>query len=277
MWTRSMIAAAAAAALARGAAAQPPATDESRAAELYGEGKRHFDIAEYTAAIASWKEAYLISSAPLLLFNIGQAYRLSGDCGQANRFYLNYRRAAPDAPNQAELDKAMEKCAGVEPATADTSSAPPDPVEPQRADPVAPPPVAPAVERTDAPMRDGGTMRDGGMTRDDGTTLRIAGIVVAGGGVVFGVAAAVYALRARDKERTVESQAAGTTWSPALTETERAGRSAQTRARVFGVLGAAAVITGGVLWWLGHRRSNTRIDVDVARGGEAEVSLICAF
>src|SRR5712672_1848725 len=76
--------------------ANPTPDDPARAAEaaaLYDEGKRHFDIGEYAQAIASWKQSYLRSSAPLLLFNIAQAYRLSGNCAQANRFYLNSRRA----------------------------------------------------------------------------------------------------------------------------------------------------------------------------------------
>src|SRR5262249_28063319 len=104
------------------ALAEPARDATKRAAELYDEGKRHYDIGEYPLAIASWKQAYLVSSAPLLLFNLGQAYRLSGDCAQANRFYLNYKRAEPKPKNKLELDKAMTKCKGIEPASGD----PPD-------------------------------------------------------------------------------------------------------------------------------------------------------
>jgi hypothetical protein len=108
--------------------ASPGSDDRTRAADaavLYDEGKRHFDIGEYAQAIASWKQSYLRSSAPLLLFNIAQAYRLSGNCAQANRFYLNYRRVEKHPRNQAELDRAMARCAGVEPATGDAASEPP--------------------------------------------------------------------------------------------------------------------------------------------------------
>src|SRR4051794_34647805 len=125
------VALAVALALGRSASAQPasPAPDDrasaAEAAALYDEGKRHFDIGEYAPAIASWKQSYLRSSAPLLLFNIAQAYRLSGNCAQANRFYLNYRRVEKHPRNQAELDRAMARCAGVEPATGDAASEPP--------------------------------------------------------------------------------------------------------------------------------------------------------
>ena len=113
------------------AGAQPagPAADDrtspAEAARLYEEGKRHFDIGEYALAIVSWKQSYLRSSAPLLLFNIAQAYRLSNNCAQANRFYLNYRRSEKHPKNQAELDKAMARCAGVEPATGDAATSEP--------------------------------------------------------------------------------------------------------------------------------------------------------
>src|SRR6185436_10167302 len=113
----SVCALALALALGRLAAAQPAAPDDraqaAEAAALYDEGKRHFDIGEYAQAIASWKQSYLRSSAPLLLFNIAQAYRLSGNCAQANRFYLKYQNLVPKPANAAELAAAMDKCKGI--------------------------------------------------------------------------------------------------------------------------------------------------------------------
>src|SRR5262245_62171614 len=67
------------------------------------EGNRHFNLAEYDLAIAEYKEAYRLSDKPGLLFNIAQAYRLSGDCPMALRFYENYRRLAPQAENVADV------------------------------------------------------------------------------------------------------------------------------------------------------------------------------
>jgi tetratricopeptide (TPR) repeat protein len=99
-------------ALATPAAAQPD--DKAKQAEarrLYDEGKKHYDLAEYAKAIAAWKQSYLLSSAPRLLFNLGQAYRLSGDCTQAMRFYNNYLRAEPKPDNKRELDRVIALCA----------------------------------------------------------------------------------------------------------------------------------------------------------------------
>ncbi|HSN27786.1 MAG TPA: hypothetical protein VLT45_15955, partial [Kofleriaceae bacterium] len=66
----------------------------SHAKQLYTEGKRYYDVADYAHAIEAWKQAYVLSSAPMLLFNIGQAYRLQGDCTSALRFYATYEREA---------------------------------------------------------------------------------------------------------------------------------------------------------------------------------------
>jgi hypothetical protein len=249
------------------AAAQPKSEDVKHAAELYDKGKRHFDIAEYSAAIAAWKEAYLLSSEPLLLFNIAQAHRLSGDCAQANRFYMNYKRVQPKPPKQAELDSAMQKCAGVPPATGDTTPTTidvPPPVEPQPPPVVtqAPPPAEPA------PHVD--------VYEDRGRTYRIAGIALGGAGVGAAVVAGIFAMRANSKSSDVEGQRAGTQWDPSLAQTERDGKSAQTNARVFTTIGIGALVGGTVLYFYGRSQSSVKVDVQVAPQ-QSQVSLSCAF
>src|SRR4051812_11405736 len=92
-------------------ASAPALADHKKTAvELYDEGLRHYNVAEYPEAIASWKQAYLMSKKALLLFNIGQAYRLSGDCKQAMTFYESYEREEPSPKNQNELDQALALC-----------------------------------------------------------------------------------------------------------------------------------------------------------------------
>ncbi|MDB4962543.1 MAG: hypothetical protein JWP01_2542 [Myxococcales bacterium] len=258
--------------LARTVAAQPAPEPQpldqtaklARAAELYDAGRRAFDIAEYPAAIANWKEAYLLSSAPLLLFNIAQAHRLSGNCAQANRFYLNYKRVEPRPQNQAELDAAMASCAGIEPAVGDAAP-PPAPVEPPPVVALIEPPLTVPAERA---------KRDG----DPGRTYKIAGYIAAGIGGTAGIVAIVSTVGARNKANTIERLPAGTPWTPALRQTERDGKSAQTRARVFGLISVAAVAAGGALWWHGWTTSRSRTHVDVSIGpGATEVFLSCVF
>lgn len=252
--------------------------DADKAAALYDEGKRHFDLGEYSAAIASWRRSYLLSSEPLLLFNIGQAYRLSGNCAQANRFYRNYRRAVPEPQNRAELEQAMAVCAGVEPATRDAETKPPEPAETKPTETPAPrltesvPPTPSSVDGGVA----GKNVDSPSVPPDHGRSLRITGLLVAGGGAAAGVVALVSGIQASREATAVSEQPQGSIWTGALQDHQSAGKSAQTRARVFGVVGGIAMVGGGILWWLGHRAGTTRVDIAV-HPNRTEVSLSCAF
>lgn len=285
----------------------PPATDDranaTEAARLYNEGKRHFDIGEYAQAIASWKQSYLRSSAPLLLFNIAQAYRLSNNCAQANRFYLNYRRSEPHPKNQAELDKAMAKCAGVEPATGDaapsspaavttgnppapapteaarpaTTTEPPGPAptttpattptgpaSPPAGAPVASPPAAaPADHATPTPSSRGGG-------------LRTAGLVTGSVGAVALVASGVYGIKARQDSNTVADAPVGTPFTGDVAMADERGQTAASRARVLVGVGAVLAVAGGAMWYVGHRLGDAHVDVAIMPG-HTEVTFSCAF
>lgn len=272
-----------------------PNDSMKRAAELYDVGRKHFDLGEYKEAIASWKQAYMLSSASLLLFNIGQAYRLSGNCAQANRFYVNYQRVEPHPTNKAELDAAMSKCKGVEPATSDATDPPATtttPTDPSGA-------TVQAVATTTQPTEPGGDHRDRPdrarvqpsrdqlliptteslpafvPASDRGRGLRLGGAISAGVGVIALGAGTVFALQARDASNTVSGRPEGTAWNTVAADDQR-GQDAALRAQIAFGVGAAAVITGGVLWFVGHRKGARRVEVSVTPG-RTEVSLSCAF
>src|SRR5687768_16988820 len=92
-------------------AAPALANDKAKAKALYEQGLKAYNLAEYADAIKAWKEAYSLTKKPLLLFNIGQAYRLDGDCKKAMTFYDTYQREEPNPKNQDELDSALALCA----------------------------------------------------------------------------------------------------------------------------------------------------------------------
>jgi len=288
----------------RPAGAQPASDgsdDRARAADaaaLYDEGKRHFDIGEYAQAIASWKRSYLRSSAPLLLFNIAQAYRLSGNCAQANRFYLNYRRVEKHPKNQAELDRAMARCAGIEPATGDASEPPaasaPDAGPTPGAAPASPgaAPAAIAVpgaasEPAPAPPRAGTAAAPGAAAASApagppvpaadraGRGWQIAGIATGAVGIAALAAGGIYAIAARQDSDSVSGSRAGTPYTGDVVSTDSNGRTAASRARGLAGVGAALAVAGGAMWYIGHRQG-TQIDVAIAPG-HAEVALSCAF
>jgi hypothetical protein len=257
-----------------------------RAASLYDEGKRHFDIGDYTQAITEWKESYLLSGATLLLFNIGQAYRLSGNCAQANRFYLNYKRAESKIANKADLDKGMAKCAGVEPATGDEPKVEqkvepkPDatqkPVEPKPDEqrPVEHKPDDRKVEPKPDAMK---VVPNAPSSQSPGRSLRIAGVIVLGLGVGVEVIALLSALKASDEATAITNSTKGTVWSTQLQERQTTGQNSVIAGRVFGALGVLPVVVGSVMWAVGiHKGNKKHVDVSIAPNG-AQVSWSCAF
>src|SRR5262249_34851212 len=77
---------------------QPPdkKADLETAKRLFNQGQVHYSLGEYDQAISEFRAAYQLSSAPGLLFNIAQAYRLKGDCRQALEVYKHFLRLAPE-------------------------------------------------------------------------------------------------------------------------------------------------------------------------------------
>src|SRR5262245_24605653 len=99
----SIVIALAAAALV--ALAPAPARAEKRNAKVYfDKGASEYNLGHFEAAIAAFEKAYDISPAPILLFNIGQCHRQSGNKDRAVFFYRRYLEQAPDAANRAEVE-----------------------------------------------------------------------------------------------------------------------------------------------------------------------------
>ena len=78
------------------------AQDEAR--ELYKKAMTHYELGAFDDAIVEFKRAYELTSAPGLLFNIAQVYRMKKDAEQAVYFYRTYLRLMPDAPNRADVE-----------------------------------------------------------------------------------------------------------------------------------------------------------------------------
>jgi tetratricopeptide (TPR) repeat protein len=127
----------------------PAHANKETAKQLFLEGQRLYDLAEFQHALESFKKAYLAYEEPSFLFNIAQCYRQLGNKPEALRFYKTYLRKVPEAPNADEVRRriasletslAQDKAA----ATAPPSSAPP----PEKSLTGAP---APTVEPRPAP------------------------------------------------------------------------------------------------------------------------------
>lgn len=263
------------------ASAPALADDKAKAKKLYDEGLKSYNIAEYSDAIKAWKEAYSLSKKAILLFNIGQAYRLDGDCKMAMRFYDSYQREEQNPKNQDELDSAIALCAKApdkpadkpadtpadKPADKTISKTEPRPIEKapvadkpdEASQEVAQPDTDPDVgdgEQVDAPTSSGGG-------------LRKIGIGVGALGAVLGGVAIYFAL---DSKSAADENAAWTgEWDQEHMDIEARGESSASRAWIFGGVGVAAIAAGAVMFAIGGPKAAETSSVSVVptRGGAA--------
>ncbi|HEY5928024.1 MAG TPA: hypothetical protein VIV11_40335 [Kofleriaceae bacterium] len=262
------------------AASTAYADDKKKAKSLYDEGLKRYNLAEYPDAIKAWKEAYSLSKRPLLLFNIGQAYRLSGDCKQAMLFYDSYQREEAAPKNQDELDEALKLCKDAKPAdkpvtppvtptvTTKPADKPVTPVTPPVTPPVTtkpadkpvaqvePPPEEPVDEPEPEPTTSGGGMRKIGIG------VGVAGVVLGGLGVYF-------ALDSGSKGSDLDGYTGE--WGQEQMDLEASGKRSATLGWVFGIGGAAAVVAGGVMIAIGGPKAveTSSVSVVPTKGGAA--------
>jgi tetratricopeptide (TPR) repeat protein len=174
--------------------AQDAAGDTARSKELYDQGSRAYKAGDYRRAVELFLEAYDLSGAPAILFNIAQAYRLDGACADALLYYRRSLAEEPDAANRAEVEERiaeMETC---------TEKPPRTPAEPPRAAATAPPSAA-AEPPASAAAPSGLTAQAPEPSRRRAAVPR----VVAGVGTAAALTGAVMYLQASAKFDEVES------------------------------------------------------------------------
>jgi tetratricopeptide (TPR) repeat protein len=79
--------------------------DLAKAQQIFNEGELLYNVREFDQALKKYKEAYLLSAAPELLFNIGQCYRNIGQYQEAIGSYRSFLRARPESPNRAQVEQ----------------------------------------------------------------------------------------------------------------------------------------------------------------------------
>jgi hypothetical protein len=229
------------AALRMTAAAAPSAED------LYAEGQAAYDRADYATAIARWRESYAVSAAPGLLFNLAQAQRLSGDCPGALSTYRRFLASDPDPAS--EQHRLAEDLATELDAACDER--PPTPPR------IEPPGSVPALlsRRDDRPPRSGRGRRIAGLaTGGAGLALLAAGLVLGHHGTALGA-------------EVTRACAAGCDWS-GQRETDAAGRRDVLVGRALDAVGAAAIVGGAILYYVGTRET---LGVAPRPGGDGAV------
>ncbi|RMH44069.1 MAG: hypothetical protein D6689_03340 [Deltaproteobacteria bacterium] len=233
----------------------PPMDPRARA--HLDRGLEHYRARDYEAAIREFRAGYAIDPRPELMFAIGQAERLSGDCASAIRAYREFLATDPPEPQAKAASAAIERCEVALGETGWTSAEIPD-----RGPPAAParpagrvPAAAPAAHAAPAPAAPAAAPGDDRRPwyRDPiGATLLGAGATSAAVGIGLFVSSAA--------ERRAAADAA------TYGEYERhldAAQSRRTAAWVGVGVGAGLASAAAVRYWLRRDRGTSRRDLTV--------------
>ena len=213
--------------------AQPSAED------LYTEGQAAYDSADYATAVAKWQASYDLSKEPVLLFNLAQAKRLSGDCAGAIATYRRF--VSIDADPTSEQHKLagdlVRELEGTCPS--------------QKTTVVVPPKI---VDRPNERER-------------SARTWKIAGLVTSGAGVVvFAVGLGLGHHGASvGAEITAECETS-CDWT-ALKDKDARGRSAVAIGKALDAVGVAAIAGGAIFYYLGVRQETLTLAPAPGGGG----------
>lgn len=221
------------AAVAGPAAAEPDRAAIQRARDHYARGERLHRLGNYREAAQAFLDAYALYPDPEFHFNAGQAYRLAGDRERAIASYRRYLELDHDGRVSADARRWVSELEARRPAEQPGARAPSQTV----------------IQVVNPPA-------------DDRTALRWTSISVAGVGAVSIGAGVVFAVKARRIEHRLEGYDEWTV--DRLAEIDE-GRRARNLAWVLSSVGAAALVTGGVVAWFGWRPSqDPTADVAIA-------------
>jgi tetratricopeptide (TPR) repeat protein len=190
-----------------------PAPDTSKIEALFVEGTKHYDLGEWDAAIARFKQAYALMPDPSFLFNLGQSYRQKNSCREATAAYKSYLRHAPDE-DRAKVEQFLRE---LEPCVK---------AEEERARRLAPPPRLSSRHVK---------------LRWAGLATGAVGALLAGGGVFFTV-------KAINTENDAEARCRTLCNGADLVALEREGKQADRNAKLLYAVGGAAVAAGATLF-----------------------------
>jgi tetratricopeptide (TPR) repeat protein len=233
-----------------------PVDPKAEAKARYEKGQTHYNLGEFDQAIVEFKAAYNLSSAPGLLFNIAQSYRLKKDYEQASYFYKTYLRLKPDAKNRADVEARiaeMEKLVADQKALA--ASNPQGTVPPDGDKPKATETKPTETKPTETKPTESTPSVDRGVDSGGGKSMMTAGLATAGAGAALVVTGLVFGKMAKSASDELDALDDNMgTWTQAEQDKYDAGKRNNTIATISFIAGGAAVATGATLWVLGKLR-----------------------
>jgi tetratricopeptide (TPR) repeat protein len=259
-------------------AADDPATAQAR--QHYLKAQKAYDLGRWDEAIAEYEEAYSLRSDPTFLYNMAQAYRRKGDAQRALDLFKNYLVKAPYSPQRADIEERIRSLkkqleqeqtakkpgeSGTNGAAATAPAAPlpvapaASPMPPAAATPVIPvaAPTAPLalapsstvpVEPQTVPSAIAAATA---APVAENRSLRLTGLVLGGVGLVAVVGGAVMGLQAKSLSDQLTSDAKKQPVGAFDKSKYDSGKTAETLQWVGYGVGAAALIGGSILYWLG--------------------------
>jgi tetratricopeptide (TPR) repeat protein len=249
------------------AVAQPSARAQAEARELYKKAMTHYELGEFEVAITEFKRAYELTSAPGLLFNIAQVYRMKKDPEQAIFFYRTYLRLMPEAPNRADVEALMAENQTLldEKRAKEKAVAVPSP------SPLTSPSTSTSTSTSTntVPL----VPHQWRVKLWAGVGLAAVGLGALGAGVAMGVRSAN---DSSDLQRA--SMQGSNAWDASRQRLYRDGQNMAVAADVLYAGGAVLVATGAVLAYVAgrERAADRRVALVPARGG-ATLVVSCAF
>ncbi len=237
-------------------ATQPAvADDQADAREEFKKAETAYAVREFGRAVGHYKKAYELSKKPALLFNTAQALKLNGDFKEAVHFYESYLRLSPDPPNRLDVERYIDesKRRAIE---RDRREADLRKLEAQRKNIEGQRETVEAERKrleAEAAARKAEAelaraKKEG--TREPNEGLKLTGLITAGVSLAVVGGGVFFALKASSDFDVVNS---ATEWSTELDETRESAESARTLSIVLTSVGAAGVVTGTVLYFIGRR------------------------
>jgi tetratricopeptide (TPR) repeat protein len=240
------------------AEASPESRLAEQAAKHKEEGLALHQQGEYDRAIDELQIAYGLSSEPILLFHLAEAYDLKEEYTEALYYYRAYLDEEPEGAAERGATERIE-------AITEILERPPE----EEADP--PPQPEPLPDFQPEPEPEPEVATEAPAAPASGRGLRVAGVVTMGAGLIFGGASGYFAVQARTQAQEISDLfEQGVTWQPEFDEKYENGRRDRRNARLLAIGGGAAALSGAALYYLGVRSGRAgRIEVAPAPGGAA--------